>query len=137
MAKLWEELYLLDTLVMSDPCVKPLLWNEACMFLLSEVRGSIYQPLATAISSYTVIYSSSLMNLFSRISSTFVLLLVFFESLLSHLFESLHYLFLVLIQICCLLTLEMLHSFVKSPWTLKFSSCGVTCLLSRTFKFLS
>ncbi len=116
-----KELDLLNSLVVAHPCMKPLLGDEKLMLFLSQIGGWLYEAFpAPIVCINTMEYGGRLVyfGLFELPR------LCIIESFLPFLFKLGHELFLVLGQLR-LLSLELLHALVDSPWSLEIPRAGI------------
>lgn len=138
MARLREELNFLDSSVMSSPCVEPLLWDEAVVFLVSQVARRLHKTLSCLVEDAAIAMVNRSWLEEGILARIFCLCLG--QSGLSFLFVGLHDGLLLLCQDSTLLPFELFHAFVGGPRSLEITLASLPeCLplgLHLTFYLL-
>ena len=128
MARPGEELDSLDASVMTSPRVQPFLGDEAVMFLVSQIAGSLNEALASLVENTTI----TVVNRagFEHCITARVFHFRLSEPFLSLLLVGFHDSFLILCEDSTLLSFELFHAFVVCPGSLPVSLTSIAGLLA-------
>ena len=128
----WEEFDALYTLIVTGPCVDPLLWDECIVVFVTQVAWRLNETTASLVKDTTIAVVDR--RWLKKRVATWVLQFGICKTLLTLLLKGLHQSLLLVGEHAATLVLKLLHALISGPGPFKVSRARIAIFLPLRFE---